>query len=69
MAQWHQRYGRWWAFQWSWNGWLGLGIHIDWRRRYVDFHFAHCILSLGDNPINLPYEERQAYNCRGGIFR
>lgn len=74
MAQWHMHYGSWWALQWCWNGWLGLGIHVDWRRGdrmgpYVDFHFAHMIISFGRNPIYTPVEDRQAQNCRGGIFR
>jgi hypothetical protein len=68
MAQWHIRHGRWWALQWCRNGWFGLGIHVDWRRRYVDFHFAHCILSLGDWPVYTPIEMSRDPNCRGGIF-
>jgi len=47
--------------QWQLNGWLSLGIHVDWRARrrgdtgmrygpYVDLHLGFVILSFGVNP-------------------
>lgn len=47
--------------QWALDGWLSLGVHIDFRHRkrgdgliygpYVDLHFGVVILSLGLHPI------------------
>lgn len=77
MAKWHLHHGRWWMFQWSWNGWLSLGVHLDFRRRpvgdnktygpYVDVHFGPYILSLGNNPVYTAAEEFRIAGGRGGI--
>jgi hypothetical protein len=58
---WHRRYGKWWMLQWELDGWLSLGIHLDFRHRhrgdglaygpYVDFHLGFVIVSLGLNPV------------------
>lgn len=71
------RWGSWWAFQWSWDGWLSLGIHLDFRARvesgtgvrygpYVDFHVGWCILSLGVNPIYSGDLDLASSVARGG---
>lgn len=77
MAKWHLHHGRWWMFQWSWNGWLSFGIHFDFRCRpvgewgsygpYVDIHFGPAILSLGNNPVYTAPEEMRSSVCRGGM--
>ena len=77
MARWHLRYGRWWMLQWSWNGWLSLGVHVDFRRRpvgegktygpYIDIHVGPAILSVGNNPVYTSDLEMHVSVCRGGI--
>jgi hypothetical protein len=58
---WHRRYGDWWMVQWELDGWISLGIHIDFRHHrginghtygpYVDLHLGVLILSLGRHPV------------------
>lgn len=65
-ACWRVRYGSWWCVQWCRDGWLGLGIHVDFRRRigyladsdtpvryapYLDLHLGWLIVSVGVNPV------------------
>jgi len=81
MARWRIHYGRWWMLQWSWNGWLSLGIHVDFRHRptdtpelrpgygpYLDLHVGPAILSLGNRPVYTDAEEAQLTTCRGGVI-
>lgn len=45
---------------------LSLGIHIDFRRRYIDIHLLWAIISFG---INAPYSDhfnRFRWDSRGG---
>lgn len=63
MASWHMRRGKlFWMVQWSFDGWVSLGIHIDLKRRvnsetgqrygpYVDIHFIFFIFSIGYRPF------------------
>ena len=59
LPSWGVRYGPWWLLQWSFDGTLSLGVHIDPIRRvsnvgpygpYVDFHVGPFALSLGYHP-------------------
>lgn len=62
MAYWHISHGSWWTWQWCWDGFFSLGIHVDFRRRftgstldpygpYLDIHLGPAILSLGYWPV------------------
>lgn len=80
MACWHLRSGRWWMVQWSFAGWLSLGIHIDPRSRlidagkyrgrrsgpYIDIHLGVFIISLGRLPEYTPPDQYKAWMSRGG---
>lgn len=59
MQPWGVRYGPWWLVQWSLDGTLSFGIHLDPKRRvsktgpygpYVDLHAGVGVLSLGYHP-------------------
>lgn len=59
MARWGLRAGRWYQVQWSFDGTLSLGVHVDPLRRlsdtgpygpYVDLHIGPVVLSLGSWP-------------------
>jgi len=64
LTGWNIRYGELWMLQWQLNGWLSLGIHLDFKRRsvsggrfqglsygpYFDLHLGVLILSLGWRP-------------------
>jgi hypothetical protein len=72
MAKWEIRHGRWWMLQWSINGWLSLGIHVDFRKRstygpYVDLHLGWVIVSVGRNPVMTNSLEMKTSTCRGGV--
>ena len=77
MNGWHMVYGSWWAIQWQWNGWLSLGIHVDWRCRrradgrrygpYADLHLACIILSVGRWPIYSGDLDQACSVSRGGL--
>ena len=76
MAKWHLKHGSWWMVQWSWAGWLSLGIHIDPRIHrseennfgpYVDFHIGPAIVSLGRCPHYTHPDTYFSYGSRGGI--
>ena len=72
------KYGKWWAIQWSFDGWVSFGVHLDFRVRYnesvsrfygpyVDIHFLWFILSLGVNPIYAGELDLKTSVSRGGI--
>lgn len=59
MDRWGIRHGRRWLFQWSFDGTVSLGVHVDPRRRvsdvgpygpYIDLHLGPAVLSLGYHP-------------------
>jgi len=77
MAAWHQHYGSWWMVQWSLDGWVSLGVHVDFRTRrnstcgekygpYVDLHLGCFIVSLGRNPVRSGEIDLKANCGRGG---
>ena len=47
---------------------FSLGIHIDYRRPYVDFHLGVFIVSIGHYPAYTPEAEARLSFCRGGII-
>lgn len=77
MAAWHIRHGRWWMLQWSCNGWLSLGVHVDFRTRparggltygpYVDVHLGPVIVSVGNRPVYSGNLEASTSVARGGV--
>ena len=72
MAQWYIRHGSWWMLQWSFNWWVSLGVHVDFRRRasfgpYIDLHFGPAILSLGRHPAYTDEVEKALTFSRGGL--
>lgn len=59
MPRWGVRYGSWWMVQWSLDGTVSLGLHLDPRRRpgpggdygpYLDLHLIVAGLSVGYHP-------------------
>lgn len=76
---WHLKHGSWWMVQWAFDGWVSLGIHLDWRRRvtgkgvrygpYVDFHLVVAIVSFGVNPAYAGDLDAMASFSRGGLGR
>jgi hypothetical protein len=76
-GNWHRLHGTWWMLTWAWDGWLSLGIHVDFRHRrrqgdnyrysfgpYVDLHLGFVVLSLGRRPYYaFRYEELQSHTA------
>ncbi len=60
-----------------WDGWISLGIHIDWRSRrtasgqrygpYVDMHLLCVIVSIGVNPVYSGEIDTVSSVSRGGL--
>lgn len=57
--RWGVRHGRWWMVQWSLDGTLSLGVHVDPVRRqawagsygpYADLHLGPIVVSIGNHP-------------------
>jgi hypothetical protein len=72
---WRCWYGRWWMVQLVLDGWVSLGVHLDFKHRrysagtygpYVDLHLGVLILSLGWHPYLSTDLERCASYSRGG---
>lgn len=70
------RFGRWWLWQWSLDGTLSLGLHVDPLRRrsddgpygpYLDLHLGPAVLSLGYHPARA--NGLVALLGQGGIMR
>lgn len=59
MARWHVQTGRYWMLQWGWSILFSVGLHIDWRLRYVDLHLGCVIVTLGRPEWG--YEECRAW--------
>lgn len=47
---------------------FSLGLHIDFKRPYVDLHLGPFILSVGDNPVLTNHADRHRGSCRGFFF-
>lgn len=62
-------WGRWWAVQLYLDWYISVGLHIDFRRRYLDIHFLLLIFSVGDNPVITNERDRLKGSCRGFLFR
>jgi hypothetical protein len=74
---WYLYSGPWWMIQWSWNGWISFGVHLDFRRRYtaktaipfgpyVDIHLGFIIFSFGVNPKYSGELDASVSVARGG---
>ena len=76
LAKWRCRFGTWWMVQIVFDGWISLGIHIDFKHRrdvwgntygpYMDLHLGKMILSIGWHPYLSSDLERSATYSRGG---
>lgn len=53
------RHGKYWMLQWGRPIFLSVGVHLDYRFRYIDFHLGAAILTIGN--ISQEYEEYQAW--------
>jgi hypothetical protein len=62
-------WGSWWAVQLYRNRYVSLGVHVDFRRPYVDLHLGWLIISLGRNPVITNERDRLRGSCRGLLFR
>jgi hypothetical protein len=58
-------YGRWWAVQLYLNSYVSLGLHVDFRKPYLDIHALWFIVSVGNNPVFGWPEDQQRGSCRG----
>ena len=76
-SKWGIKYGKFWAIQWVFDGWISLGIHIDFKHRsrsdgitfgpYIDLHLIKFIVSLGWNPAYSTDLEKVISVSRGGL--
>jgi len=60
--------GSWWAVQLYLNYYISLGIHVDFRRPYVDVHIGWLILSFGREPYRSEQVDKHRHSCRGFGF-
>jgi hypothetical protein len=69
----HRKIWLWWnnwiAVQFYWHASLSLGVHVDFTRPYVDFHFMWATLSIGRNPVMTNLKDRYRGACRGFLFQ
>jgi hypothetical protein len=61
-------WGRWWAVQLYVYPHVSLGLHIDFKRPYIDLHLPLFTLSVGNNPVITNADERHRGACRGFLF-
>jgi len=61
-------YNSWFAMQYQGGRYFSLGIHLDWDKFYIDFHFWKFIISIGNNPVLTPERDRHRGSCRGFLF-
>jgi hypothetical protein len=61
-------WGRWWAVQFYRYPHFSLGVHVDFKRPYVDFHVGPITASVGRNPVLTNPDERFRGSCRGFAF-
>lgn len=60
-------WGKWWAAQLYVNAYLSLGVHVDFRRPYLDLHFLWLSVSVGNNPIFTDEADWKRNSCRGFV--
>ena len=58
-------WGQYWAVQIYLNWYFSLGVHVDLRRPYADFHIGMLIVSVGDNPAITNHADTHRGSCRG----
>lgn len=61
-------WGPWWAVQLYRGAYVSLGLHLDFRRPYVDLHLGWIIVSIGRNPVVTNERDRLRGSCRGFLF-
>jgi hypothetical protein len=54
--QWNLKKGKYWMLQWGEPIFFSLGIHIDPRKKYIDFHIIYFIFTIGDPKAYIEYE-------------
>lgn len=58
-------WGRWWAAQLMINTYFSLGVHIEFRRPYIDVHVGWFIFSIGNRPERSDLIEQVRWTSRG----
>lgn len=56
---WHVKHGKYYMLQWGMPIAYSLGIHIDHKFKYIDFHLLFIIITLGN--MKHEYEYYQAW--------
>lgn len=68
----HRKVWLWWGTGWAVQlyraPYISLGIHVDFRRPYVDLHVGWFIFSVGNRPISTDERDRKRHTCRGFLF-
>lgn len=74
--RWGVRHGRWWLVQWSLDGSMSFGLHVDPCRRladtgpygpYLDLHLGCVVVSVGRHPARA--NGLVALLGQGGVMR
>lgn len=60
--------GKYWAVQLYRNWYVSLGVHIDFRRPYLDLHLLWFIVSIGHEPYRTERVDKHRHSCRGFGF-
>ncbi len=78
---WGVLWGRWWSIHWAFDHLLSLGVHVEPRRRplnfqngehstygpYVDLHLLAACVSLGNNPVYADSVEMYRRYAKDGV--
>lgn len=62
-------WGKYWAVQVYRGPYFSLGLHIDFRKPYMDVHFWWVIASVGREPVMTAERDRHRTSCRGFLFK
>jgi hypothetical protein len=57
--KWNIRHGKFWMIQWGRPIFFSLGVHIDPRVPYIDFHLIAMILTIGN--LDKTYKDYKAW--------
>lgn len=68
----HRKVWLWWGRGWAMQLYLyphvSLGVHVDFKRPYIDLHLVWLTASVGRNPVITQHADRHRGSCRGFLF-